>query len=151
MKIGSVAKLLEVPVPTLRRWTQEFGDFLSPEARAGEGTVREFSHQDVMVLRNARDFLRQGMTYGRARRALAKDVQAASGSGRPQGRPTIDSRDADEDREYATRFVQAIVNDALAPYVERLQRLENELVRLRDAATTLESAPRPRWPFRSDH
>src|SRR5438045_6045670 len=69
MRIKAASQALDVPVPTLRRWTQEFAPGLSPDARASEGRPRDFSPRDMRVLRRAKDILKgDDVTYERARR-----------------------------------------------------------------------------------
>src|SRR5436190_1927028 len=64
VRIRAASQALGVPVPTLRRWTQEFAGGLSPEARASEGRPREFSARDMRILRRAKEILgREDVTY----------------------------------------------------------------------------------------
>src|SRR6476661_785221 len=112
VRIRAASQALAVPVPTLRRWTQEFASGLSPEARASEGRPREFSARDMRVLRRAKEILgRDDVTYERERRELAGEGlmtyeaeeagAAVNGAG-----PT---RDEAAEREAAERFVHAVV------------------------------------------
>src|SRR5262245_65999319 len=105
MRIKAASQALDVPVPTLRRWTQEFAAGLSPEARASEGRPREFSPRDMRVLRRAKEILKQpDTTYERARRLLADEgllsYEAEEGGG--------GGRDEPADREAGARFVPEI-------------------------------------------
>jgi DNA-binding transcriptional MerR regulator len=158
-----------VPVPTLRRWTQEFSAGLSPEARASEGRPREFTPRDMRVLRRAKEVLKNDdITYERARRMLTEegllgheaDPAAASGG-----------RDEAADRESAERFVREIVAREVASAREaqdglaaRVGEMEREIRALREqlranlggAASTVmparddgaEADRRRAWPFR---
>lgn len=62
-----VAGRLHVSPSTLRRWTNEFSEFLSetarPEARGGEGGPRRYTDADVSLLKNLQDLLAEGLTY----------------------------------------------------------------------------------------
>src|SRR5262245_11908419 len=74
VRIRAASQALDVPVPTLRRWTQEFAAGLSPEARASEGRPREFSSRDMRILRRAKEILKTpDVTYERARRELSTE------------------------------------------------------------------------------
>src|SRR5438552_40647 len=109
VRIRAASQALDVPVPTLRRWTQEFAAGLSPEARASEGRPREFSSRDMRILRRAKEILgREDVTYERARRELSGEgllsyepEEGASNGPQP--------RDESADREAAERFVLDVV------------------------------------------
>jgi DNA-binding transcriptional MerR regulator len=172
MRIRAAGQALGVPVPTLRRWTQEFAAGLSPEARASEGRPREFSPRDMRVLRRAKDVLKSpDVTYERARKVLSDeglmsheaDVAPSGGGGT--------ARDETGDREAAERFVREIVvrevtavREAQASLAARFGEMEREIRALREqlrgtlggAASTVMPAPddatdaerRRAWPFR---
>ena len=167
MRIKAASQALDVPVPTLRRWTQEFAPGLSPDARASEGRPRDFSPRDMRVLRRAKEILKgDDVTYERARRLLGDEglltfeAEAAGGG-----------RDNAADREAAARFVREIVAAEVAAVREaqsglsgRLVELEREIRALREqlrgtlgngASSVMpareESADADRrraWPFR---
>ncbi|MCL4542092.1 MAG: MerR family transcriptional regulator [Chloroflexi bacterium] len=146
MKIGTVARLLDVPVPTLRRWTQEFAALLSPAARSRDGAVREFTHEDVMLLRKAHDLLRQDKSFAAVRRELGvpdpndpPDVASSPQSNGPAN---------DEEREVATRFVRAILEEELTPLYARLDLLEQYIKELQQRSA--DTTTRSRWPFHID-
>lgn len=151
MRIKAAGKALGVPVPTLRRWTQEFASGLSPEARASDGRPREFSPRDMRVLRRAKEILAgEDMTYDRARRALASDglltEEASEAGGNGASGPA--SRGAASEREAAERFVREVVERQVAPLrdmvsglVQRVGELEREARALRDG--TGRGAPAP--------
>jgi len=158
VKIGVVARNLGVPVPTLRRWTQEFADGLSPEARGGDGRPREFNVHDQRVLRRVREILSDpDATYAQARRRLIDEellsigpVEALPDRHEAAPQPTA------EEREAAERFVQAILDRIAQPWLQRLDHLENEISSLRQELASLQvSSPadepsgggRRRWPF----
>ena len=148
MRIKVAADQLGVPVPTLRRWTQEFAAGLSPDARASEGRPREFTPRDMRVLRRAKEILRDpDTTYERARRALAGEgllnfEVEASDNGSASA-----ARDEAADREAAERFVREVVahevssvREANAQLAARVADLERQLRELRDElAAAMES------------
>lgn len=150
VRIRAASQALGVPVPTLRRWTQEFAGGLSPEARASEGRPREFSARDMRVLRRAKEILgRDDVTYERARRELAGEglmtYEPEDGSA-PNG--SAPARDEAAEREAAERFVTAVVERAIAPYRDqqaalatRVSELERELRAYREQAASRGYAP----------
>jgi DNA-binding transcriptional MerR regulator len=170
MRIKAASQTLGVPVPTLRRWTQEFAAGLSPEARASEGRPRDFSPRDMRVLRRAKEVLKDAdVTYERARRALGGEgllaYEAEAGAG------ADGARDEAADREAAERFVREIVaretaplREAQAGLVNKVGELEREIRALREqlrgtlggAAGTVmparddgaDAERRRAWPFR---
>src|SRR5262245_47060393 len=137
MRIKAASMALSVPVPTLRRWTQEFAPGLSPEARASEGRPREFSPRDMRVLRRAKEILKDDeVTYERARRMLAGEG-LLSHEGEPAA--ATPGRDEAADRQAAERFVRevvarevAAVREAQAGLVARVGELEREVRALRE-------------------
>jgi DNA-binding transcriptional MerR regulator len=139
MRIKAASRALDVPVPTLRRWTQEFAAGLSPEARASDGRPREFTPRDMRVLRRAKDILKTpDMTYERARRTLAEETLLADEPEAP-----APERDEAGDREAAERFVRDVVarevaalRDGQAQLTGRIAELER---RLRDLEAELEA------------
>jgi DNA-binding transcriptional MerR regulator len=167
MRIKAASLALDVPVPTLRRWTQEFAPGLSPEARASEGRPREFSPRDMRVLRRAKDILKNDdVTYERARRQLTGEGLLSH-----EAEPAAGGRDETADREAAERFVREIVarevaavREGQAGLVSRLGEMEREIRALREqlrgalggAASTVmparddgaEADRRRTWPFR---
>jgi DNA-binding transcriptional MerR regulator len=167
MRIKAASQALDVPVPTLRRWTQEFAPGLSPEARASEGRPREFSPRDMRVLRRAKEILKNDdLTYERARRLLAGEGLLAHEADQVAG-----GRDEAADREAAERFVLeivarevAVVREGQAALAARVGEMEREIRALREqlrgtlggAASTVMPARddggevdrRRTWPFR---
>ena len=157
MKIGALARSLAVPVPTLRRWTEEFAEGLSPEARGGDGRPREFSLRDQRVLRRAREILSDGdVTYAQVRQQLVQEgLLPPPPASAPQ--PSPDEPSTEDERQAAERFVLRLVDRAAQPWIERVERLEREVQVLRQELASLqapaseeapEAAPgRRRWIF----
>ena len=59
---SQVASMLDVSSSTLRLWSGQFADHLSPAANPGERRRRSYTADDVSVLQQARDALRSGRT-----------------------------------------------------------------------------------------
>jgi len=130
VRIRAASQALDVPVPTLRRWTQEFAAGLSPEARASEGRPREFTARDMRVLRRAKELLKNNpdLTYERARRELTGEglmTYEAEESGMTSNGSS--PRDEVAEREAAERFVAAVVDRAIGPYREQLAALSSRV------------------------
>ncbi|MBM4419229.1 MAG: MerR family transcriptional regulator [Chloroflexi bacterium] len=136
MRIRSASQALVVPVPTLRRWTQEFAAGLSPEARASEGRPREFSPRDMRVLRRAKEILSgEDVTYERARRDLSAEgllsyVVDGDGGG------VQEVRDQAAEQAAWIEFIRGIVQEEIATLrdlsanlVRRIDGLERSLDR----------------------
>jgi DNA-binding transcriptional MerR regulator len=72
-----VAGRLEVSPSTLRRWSEEFSEFLSPEADSSEGKQhRRYSDEDLATLITVKGLMADGLTYDQVRERL---VQIDSG------------------------------------------------------------------------
>lgn len=135
-----------MPVPTIRRWTQEFAAGLSAGARAGDGTVRVFTHEDVLLLRAARDLLQQDLTYAAVRRKLADQGKLQPVA---EGQPASADGPADEEeRDQAVRFVRTVIDDVMAPHLARIAALEQQIRELREALNSTDPGQRRRWPFK---
>jgi DNA-binding transcriptional MerR regulator len=144
VRIKKAADQLGLPVPTLRRWTQEFAAGLSPEARANEGRPREFSARDMRVLRRAKDILDRtrnpDTTYEQARRTLAGEgLLSHDAEVGENGAAAPAARNDAADREAAERFVREVVaremgtlREANGQLVARVTDLERQLRQLRD-------------------
>ena len=148
MRIRAASLALNVPVPTLRRWTQEFALGLSPEARASEGRPRTFTPRDMRVLRRAKEVLgRDDVTYESARRDLLSEGLLSFDSGEQHTAATATNssrgvpapRDEAAERGAAERFVRDIVErniqqvrDAQTNLTSRVTELEREIQVLRE-------------------
>jgi DNA-binding transcriptional MerR regulator len=59
-----VAGRLEVSHSTLRRWSEEFAEFLSPEANSAEGSQqRRYSDGDLATLITVKGLMAEGLTF----------------------------------------------------------------------------------------
>jgi len=85
---NEVATELDLSPSTLRRWSNEFADFLSgpagrPEPEPGSRMAhRRYTDQDVEVLRTVKNLMADGMTYVQvARRLEARQARQAGPAG----------------------------------------------------------------------
>lgn len=70
-----VATELDVSSATLRRWSDEFADHLSPEAGSTKGrSHRRYNEDDVAVLKAVKTLMGQGMTYAQVREKLGDQL-----------------------------------------------------------------------------
>lgn len=141
MRIKAASATLSVPVPTLRRWTQEFAAGLSAEARANDGRPREFTARDMRILRRAKEILaREDITYQRARRELASEGLLQVDAAEPAASPAS-TRDDSADREAAEAFVRGVVERAVAPLRDGQAALAARIVELEREIRALRAAP----------
>lgn len=69
----AVAKELDVSPATLRRWSDEFADYLSTGADSAQGrNHRRYSEQDITTLSLVKELMNNGMTYEQVRQQLAQ-------------------------------------------------------------------------------
>ncbi len=68
----AVARELDVSPATLRRWSDEFADYLSRGADSAQGrSHRRYSDQDMATLTVIKELMNNGMTYEQVRQQLA--------------------------------------------------------------------------------
>ncbi len=68
-----VASRLEVSSSTLRRWSEEFSEFLSQEASpAEEKQHRRYSDEDLATLITVKGLLAEGLTYDKVREQIGE-------------------------------------------------------------------------------
>jgi len=77
-----VATRLEVSPSTLRRWSEEFSEFLSPEADSSEGRQhRRYSDGDMATLITVKGLMSDGLTYDQVRERLIEQGPAKRSDG----------------------------------------------------------------------
>jgi len=65
-----VTQLFSVSHETVKNWSQEFADYLSPTATPPAGTKRVFTDDDLQVFALVSDYKKRGLTYSDAQLAL---------------------------------------------------------------------------------
>jgi DNA-binding transcriptional MerR regulator len=65
-----VIDLFAVSHETVKNWSHEFADYLSPSATPPAGTKRVFTDDDLRVLALVSDYKKRGLTYADAHMAL---------------------------------------------------------------------------------
>jgi DNA-binding transcriptional MerR regulator len=80
-----VASRLEVSASTLRRWTDEFAEFLSEEARASDASqARRYTNEDLTALITVKGLMTEGMSYDQVRQRMSEmRTERSEGSGGP--------------------------------------------------------------------
>jgi DNA-binding transcriptional MerR regulator len=74
-----VAARLEVSPSTLRRWSDEFSEFLSPEADSSEGKQhRRYSDEDLATFMSIKGLMTDGLTYDQVRQRLVEQQRGKS-------------------------------------------------------------------------
>lgn len=66
-----VAQTFTISHQSVKNWSDEFADFLSPTASPGQGRRRAFTSEDLKVFAVVHDFHKRGYTYADAKMALA--------------------------------------------------------------------------------
>jgi DNA-binding transcriptional MerR regulator len=70
-----VARELDISSATLRRWSDEFADYLSREAGSADGrSHRRYTQRDLSTLSLIKQLMNNGMTYEQVRQELTSQV-----------------------------------------------------------------------------
>lgn len=71
LKVGEVAKSFNIDPQTVREWSEQFSEFLSPEANPPKGATRYYSPDDLMALAFVYQSRRGDATFDEIRDAMA--------------------------------------------------------------------------------
>lgn len=128
-----VATELDVSSATLRRWSDEFADHLSPEAGSTKGrSHRRYSEDDVAVLKAVKTLMSQGMTYAQVREDL--DEQLAVWRNGDSPTTTMIIEDTTEDIE------DSIIEEPVNDDTEDMDERDEEMVVTNSDETSLINA-----------
>jgi DNA-binding transcriptional MerR regulator len=135
-----------VPLPTLRRWSTEFGAFLSPSGAGakndnGNAVQRRYTEEDVEVLRRIQELMQEGKTVEEAVQALQDGV---SGTITPinGSSPSVSSNGASTALASADEHpLLTFLREALAAKNETIAA-QNALIQSLQAALAAEQASR---------
>ena len=76
-----MASRLEISASTLRRWSEEFSEYLSPDADSSEGKQhRRYSDEDLATLITVKGLMADGLTYEQVRERLG-ELRASATTG----------------------------------------------------------------------
>lgn len=127
----AVARELDVSPATLRRWSDEFADYLSRSADSAQGrSHRRYSEQDMATLTLVKELMNNGMTYEQVRQQLAQQPLGSNEASLPLS-PTPDTEDH-FDRNEETGLVTA--SDGESPAIAFLT---NTLMALSDGQKSI--------------
>ncbi len=117
---SQIAQSLDIPPSTLRRWAVRFEKFLS--RRHHPGDKRQYSLDDLNVLRRIRDYSRDGLPHDRIEEALMVELPGEQS----QTKALIQISDIAEAISTA-RATIASMSAQLDDQAERIRRLEEWL------------------------
>lgn len=89
-----VARELDISSATLRRWSDEFADFLSAEAGPADGrSHRRYTEGDLATLSTIKNLMNNGLTYEQVRQELISHRPASPPQDVAQAQPEPDAPD----------------------------------------------------------
>lgn len=146
--VSQMARAINRTPPTVRAWTKEFGDFLSPTANPPRGEERQFTEEDAAVLRTVATMRDQGIEYADIIGALDRGerlepVDAPPVDAPPSGKGA--AADMARSFETALQLYQGQLSDLTERLIESevaRARAETEL-RLLKEQRAAEDPPRP--------
>jgi DNA-binding transcriptional MerR regulator len=115
----AVARELDVSPATLRRWSDEFADFLSTGADSAQGrSHRRYSDQDMTTLTIIKELMNNGKTYEQVRLQLTQHLAAPA-------ELTPDKDNFDQDQETALVAANGAESPAIAFLTNTLMTLSD--------------------------
>lgn len=163
---GEIADKLGISANTLRLWSNEFADFLSPSAQAsrtekGGASQRRYTDGDIEVLLRAKLYLSQNKTYEEVRSLLGQppadgelsdSLALVAGQANEPVSPTSIATITNQ-MAFLEDYVRqgAKQNELLLEEVAGLRtefsQLNENLVKLAEAAVIPPPAPKFRWAW----
>ena len=110
------ASELNVSANTLKRWTKDFAQFLSPAPTGGDGASRRFVEEDVIVLHRIKEQLSAGLS-------TEEVVEQLFAEGR--GETTALAVSPRDNGSQSAGFV--VLTDTLRAMIENQQTIKNSL------------------------
>ncbi len=155
------ANELTISLNTLKRWAQDFGEFLSPSGGVNNGASRRFTSDDIALLRRVKEQLASGLgtdevieqlrAEGHGETAsLAMTTRESGPGGQATGfvvltdtlRAMIENQQAIQNSLQVNRNLQGVIiqdnfnlKEENMKLRERMQRMEQELADLRKRDT----------------
>jgi DNA-binding transcriptional MerR regulator len=124
----AVARELDVSPATLRRWSDEFTDYLSSSTDSAQGrNHRRYSEQDIATLTLVKEMMNNGMTYEQVRQQLTQQLSGSPESVQPLS-PTPDPDTGDlynDDGESALMTSNGADSPAIAFLTNTLMALSD--------------------------
>ena len=129
MKTGELARWLNISVSSVKTWSREFGEFLSPAAQGGDNSARRyFDEQDARVLAFVADLRDKNIPWEDIHATL-KTLQAKEWTGLPP-MPTAPPG--------VTPQPVVTQSEAQSALVQQRQALTREIAILSDRVTDLQ-------------
>lgn len=136
---GNVAKLLDVSTATVRRWSSQFDEFMSPSAKADpEGKKkRTYTSADVDTLRRIRDLSQEGLPLDQIGSQLVHVVTSESPEDAEAARRAAELQDTSTALSTVVSFARELQSheDRLSTVQRDLDQVKAEGARLEDLAT----------------
>jgi len=129
-KTKELAEIFQVAEPTIRTWSGEFEQFLSPDANPGEGRTRYYSEEDVRVLALVAEMKGQGKQVEdiAASLSIGKRGDVESAVQAAQQRP--------QSLDQAIVYIEQLVS-RVESLQEQVSAQANEITQWRDEANQL--------------
>lgn len=134
MKTAEIAKALGVTTNTIRNWTKQYGDHLSPGAQPAAGQERNYDPHDLAVLRYVQGCVKEGLQHTEiALRLTETTIGAAEAPEAPQA-PTETAPEALLPLQVAQASIERFdtLQTALQRQADRLQAIEAQQSRLQE-------------------
>lgn len=137
----AVTQELDISSATLRRWAEEFAEFLSSEASSAQGkSHRRYTEQDVQTLQVIKALLNDGLTYEQVRQQLAVHLAVSSEQFAPEPESDegfeepfgIEEREPDLEEEESKALITSNGNESPA-----IAFLTNTLTTLSDTQQSI--------------
>jgi DNA-binding transcriptional MerR regulator len=116
--VQEVAARLDISPATLRRWADEFAEYLSPQSANGDNNgASRYSEQDIAKLSKAKQLMSEGLTYDEVRQKLELSLNADSetdptaAEATPVARGLISRSDDDDLSVAALTYFSETVSD----------------------------------------
>jgi len=117
--VSQTARYLGVSPATVRNYTRQFADHLSPTASPPPGQPRRFTEEDLRVMATVKSLLTEGVTYEQARRRLADGLHLVEDLDLPlppRGREPTET----------ALVPMASVHLIVQPYIDQTEQLRKE-------------------------
>lgn len=113
---ADMATELGISAQTLKNWTRDFSEFLSPVGPLGE-SARHFSEDDIFVLKRIKDHLAAGLTFEETAEELRNDGYGGATNGNGAGALTVPN----------AQQGFGVLTDTLRVMIENQQTVQNSL------------------------
>src|SRR5574341_1832212 len=112
------ASELTISLNTLKRWVQDFGEFLSPSGEVNNGASRRFASDDIALLRRVKEQLASGLSTDEVIEQLRTEGHGETAS------MALTTRESGPGGQ-AAGFV--VLTDTLRAMIENQQAIQNSL------------------------